>query len=218
MITTTGTDQDIQQKAPFHERHFFWVCLLLVIAILVVYGQITEFDFVSYDDELYITGNQNVQTGLTYKGIQWAFSTYHAGNWHPLTWLSHMLDYEIYGLNPSGHHLTNLLLHLANTLLLFFILGQMTGALWRSAFVAALFALHPLHVESVAWVAERKDVLSTFGGMLSLLAYQRYVKQPRLLNYFGVIFLFKPGPDGETHAGHFTVFVSFAGFLAAQAF
>ncbi|MBC8433687.1 MAG: tetratricopeptide repeat protein [Desulfobacterales bacterium] len=193
MTATTGTGQNIQRRAPSHERHFFLVCLLLVIATFAVYGQITNFDFVGYDDEVYITDNQHVQAGLTFKGIQWAFSTYHAGNWHPLTWLSHMLDCEIYGLNPRGHHLTNLLLHLANTLLLFFIFMRMTGALWRSAFVAALFALHPLHVESVAWMAERKDVLSTFGGMLSLLAYQYYVKQPLFTNYLLVIFFLSLG-------------------------
>ncbi len=169
-------------------RPQYMVCLFLVIATLAVYWQVQNHDFVSFDDGSYVTENRHVQKGLTAEGIRWAFTTTYAANWHPLTWISHMLAYEIYGLNPRGHHLTNLLLHLANTLLLFFVLGQMTGALWRSAFVAALFALHPLHVESVAWVAERKDVLSTFWGMLSLLAYQRYVKQPRIFNYILIIF------------------------------
>ena len=136
-----------------------------------------HFDFVAFDDQLYVTENSKVQDGLTYKGIAWAFTSFYASNWHPITWLSHMLDCEIYGLNPMGHHWTNLQLHIANTLLLFFILQQMTGALWKSAFVAALFALHPLHVESVAWIAERKDVLSTFFGMLTILAYIGYVKK-----------------------------------------
>ena len=169
-------------------RPQYIVCLFLVTATLAVYWQVQNHDFVSFDDGSYVTENQHVQKGLTAEGIKWAFTTTYAANWHPLTWISHMLVYEIYGLNPRGHHLANLLLHLANTLLLFFILGQMTGALWRSAFVAALFALHPLHVESVAWVAERKDVLSTFWGMLSLLAYQRYVKQPRFFNYMLIMF------------------------------
>lgn len=143
-----------------------------------------HFDFVAFDDPIYVTENSKTQDGLTYKGIAWAFTTFHASNWHPITWLSHMLDCEIYGLNPMGHHWTNLQLHTANTLLLFFILQQMTGALWKSAFVAALFALHPLHVESVAWIAERKDVLSTFFGMLTILAYIRYVTKRNLFRYF----------------------------------
>jgi len=169
------------------------ISLVLIVAITIVYWQVINFDFVGYDDEMYITANRHVQTGLTVNEFQWAFTTYYGGNWHPLTWLSHMLDCEIYGLSPMGHHLTNLLLHLANTLLLFFILQKMTGTLWRSAFVAALFALHPLHVESVAWVAERKDVLSAFWGMLSLLAYQHYVKQPRIFNYMLIIFFLSLG-------------------------
>lgn len=164
-------------------RSLVLVSMCLVIAILVVYGQVIHFEFVGYDDEVYVTDNRHVQTGLTLNGILWAFTTYHAGNWHPLTWLSHMLDCEIFGLNPAGHHLTNLLLHLGNTLLLFLVLEQMTGAMGRSAVVAALFALHPLHVESVAWVAERKDVLSAFFGMLALLAYRCYIKRPHLFNY-----------------------------------
>lgn len=152
-----------------------------------------HFDFVAFDDPLYVTENSKTQDGLTYKGIAWAFTTFHASNWHPITWLSHMLDCDIYGLNPMGHHWTNLQLHIANTLLLFFILQQMTGALWKSAFVAALFALHPLHVESVAWIAERKDVLSTFFGMLTILAYIRYVKKRNIFRYFLVLILLSLG-------------------------
>jgi tetratricopeptide (TPR) repeat protein len=174
-------------------RSVLLMSLCLIVAILIPYGQVKQFDFIGYDDELYVTQNHHVQAGLTVKGLKWAFTTSHAGSWHPLTWLSHMLDYEIYGLNPMGHHWTNLQLHMANTLLLFFILQLMTGALWRSAVVAALFALHPLHVESVAWVAERKDVLSTFFGMLFFLAYWRYVKQPRLIYYLLVIILLSLG-------------------------
>ena len=165
------------------------VSLCLIIAILIPYRQAINLDFVGYDDELYVTENFNVQKGFTVKGIKWAFTTFHAGNWHPVTWLSHMLDCELYGLNPTGHHWTNVQFHIANTLLLFFILQQMTGALWRSALVAALFALHPLHVESVAWIAERKDVLSAFFGLLSIAAYCRYVENPRIINYLLIILL-----------------------------
>ena len=169
------------------------ISLLLIAAILITYWQVKDFDFICFDDKPYVTENRHVQTGLTIKGFTWAFTTFHASNWHPLTWLSHMLDCELYGLNPMGHHWTSLQIHIANTLLLFFILQYMTGALWRSAFVAALFALHPLHVESVAWVAERKDVLSTFFGMLALLAYCRYAKQPSLAKYLLIILFFSMG-------------------------
>lgn len=154
------------------------ISMLLILAILVAYGQVRNFDFVGYDDELYVTENLNVQKGLTAKGLNWAFTTFHSANWHPLTWLSHMLDCELYGLNPMGHHCTNLIIHMANTILLFLVLKLMTGAVWRSAFVAAIFAVHPLHVESVAWISERKDVLSTFFGLSMIGAYYRYVKTP----------------------------------------
>lgn len=169
------------------------IYLLLILTIIVTYWQVKNFDFVNFDDPVYVTANPKVQSGLTIDGVTWAFTTFCAGNWHPLTWLSHMLDCELYGLNPMGHHWTSLQIHLTNTLLLFFILQYMTGALWRSAFVAALFALHPLHVESVAWVSERKDVLSTFFGMLTILAYIRYVKKRNLFRYFLVFMLLSLG-------------------------
>ncbi|RZB35315.1 MAG: hypothetical protein SRB1_01083 [Desulfobacteraceae bacterium Eth-SRB1] len=169
------------------------IIFILILCTLLVYWQVKDFNFAGYDDELYITDNTHVQTGLTFESIKWAFTAFHAGNWHPLTWLSHMLDIELYGLNSMGHHWTNLQIHLTNTLLLFFILQYMTGAIWRSAFVAALFALHPLHVESVAWVAERKDVLSAFFGMLTILAYIRYVKKRNLFRYFLVFILLSLG-------------------------
>jgi hypothetical protein len=160
-------------------RRRFYIGLFLIVATLAVYWQVQEHDFTYFfDDNEYVTNNVHVQAGLTRESIVWAFTTTDEANWHPLTWLSHMLDYQLYGLDPSGHHLTNVLLHLANTLLLFLVLRGMTGALWRSGLVAALFALHPLHVESVAWVAERKDVLSTFFWMLTLWGYGRYVQRP----------------------------------------
>jgi hypothetical protein len=150
------------------------ICLALALVTTALYWPITHHNFINFDDDDYITNNSHVKAGLTWAGVIWAFQTGAAANWHPLTWLSHMLDCQLYGLNPGGHHSTNLLFHVANTLLLFLLLRQLTGALWRSAFVAALFAWHPLHVESVAWAAERKDVLSAFFWMLTLMAYVRY--------------------------------------------
>ncbi len=152
-----------------------WICLALGLVTLALYLPALSHDFLGYDDQQYVTENAHVQSGLTGQGLVWAFGR-HAGNWHPLAWLSHMLDCQLYGLKADGHHLTNVLLHVANTLLLFLILNRMTGALWRSALVAALFAWHPLHVESVAWVAERKDVLSALFFLLTLWAYARYTE------------------------------------------
>jgi protein O-mannosyl-transferase len=134
--------------------------------------------FVDYDDQQYVTENPHVTAGISGKGFAWAFG-FHAGNWHPLAWLSHMLDCQLYGLNPAGHHFTNILVHTANTVLLFVLLYQLTGAVWRCACVAALFGWHPLHIESVAWVAERKDVLCVFFGILTLMGYTRYVRESK---------------------------------------
>ena len=156
------------------------ICLALALVTTALYWPIIHHNFVNFDDDDYITNNSHVQAGLTWAGVIWAFQTGAAANWHPLTWLSHMLDCQLYGLNPGGHHSTNLLFHVANTLLLFLWLRQLTGALWRSAFVAALFAWHPLHVESVAWAAERKDVLSAFFWMLALIAYTRYARESKV--------------------------------------
>ena len=151
------------------------VCLFLAAMVWVVFGQTLHHEFVNYDDDLYVYENPTVARGLTLQGIVWAFTHVHCSNWHPLTWISHMLDCQFYGLSPGGHHLTNVLLHTATAILLFLVLRRMTGFLWRSAFVAAVFAIHPLRVESVAWVAERKDVLSGLFFMLTLWAYTRYV-------------------------------------------
>jgi tetratricopeptide (TPR) repeat protein len=185
------TSEMVSTKSDF--RKVFIVSLCLVVAIIVTYVPIIHFDFVGYDDELYVTENSQVQEGFTHESLKWAFTTFHSANWHPLTWLSHMLDCELYGLNSAGHHWTNVEFHIANTLLLFFILFIMTGALWKSAFVAALFALHPLHVESVAWVSERKDVLSTFFGFLMIGAYYCYIKAPDFKNYLLVIIFLSLG-------------------------
>jgi tetratricopeptide (TPR) repeat protein len=160
----------------------------LAVLTLLVYCPSFNYPFVNIDDPDYAFQNPHVQAGLTADGTRWAFTTFDCGNWHPLTWLSLQLDCEVYGgLKPGGFHLTNVLLHAANTLLLFLVLGRMTGLLWRSAVVAALFALHPLHVESVAWVAERKDVLSTLFWMLTLAAYVHYVRRPGVCRYLLVV-------------------------------
>jgi hypothetical protein len=155
------------------------VAALLALVTITLYWPATRCDFVNYDDNRYVTENVHVQNGLTLKNLKWAFSNPVASNWHPLTVLSHMLDGQLFGLKPWGHHLTSVLLHVLNTILVFGLLHRLTGALWRSALVAALFGLHPLHVESVAWVAERKDVLSTFFGLLALAAYVRFVEQSK---------------------------------------
>jgi tetratricopeptide (TPR) repeat protein len=152
---------------------------LLALITLILYWPVRHFAFNNYDDAQYLTENPSVQNGITIPAITWAFTTGYAGNWHPLTWLSHLLDVQLFGFNAGGHHFTNVLFHIANTLLLFLLLHRWTGALWRPAFVAALFAWHPLHVESVAWVAERKDVLSTCFWLLTLFAYGKYVEQSR---------------------------------------
>ena len=158
-----------------------------------MFGQTLHYEFTNYDDSDYVTRNAQVGRGLTWEGIAWAFTHFHAANWHPLTWLSHMLDAQLFGMNPGGHHLTNLILHSATTILLFLLLRQMTGALWRSAFVAALFAVHPLHVESVAWIAERKDVLSGLFFVLTLIAYVRYSRAPHWRRYALTLFFFVLG-------------------------
>ena len=177
---------------PGHLLKLF-IILFLIGATLAVFWPLKNHEFINLDDDEYVTENPHVQAGLTLKGLSWAFTTTQASNWHPLTWLSHMLDCQLYGLKPAGHHLTSLLFHIANTLLLFLVLRRMTGAIWGSSFVAALFALHPLHVESVAWVAERKDVLSTFFWMLTMWTYIRYAERPRLNRYLLVLLSFALG-------------------------
>ncbi len=160
----------------FRKKQIPLIYLLLTAAAIIAFWQVNQCDFINYDDPVYVTENIHIRHGITIQAIRWAFTTGHAANWHPVTWMSHMLDVQLFGLKPRWHHLTNLLFHIANTLLLFFIFHRMTKAPWKSAFVAALFALHPLHVESVAWVAERKDVLSTFFWMLTMGAYIHYVE------------------------------------------
>jgi len=171
----------------------FLVYVLLVALNLVVYGQVYDFAFVNYDDGDYVTENPYTQAPFTLHSLRWAFTTGYFNNWHPATWLSHMLDYQLFGLEPGGHHLVNLGFHILNSLLLFEILRRMTGALGPSALVAVLFAIHPLHVESVAWVSERKDILSTFFGLLALAGYLVYVKRPSVARYLLVAVPFACG-------------------------
>ncbi len=169
------------------------VCFALVAVTWAVFGRTLAHDFVNFDDHVYVYENALVVKGFSIEGILAAFTRTHALNWHPLTTLSHMLDCQLYGLNAGGHHLTNLILHTMSVLLLFLVLTQMTGGLWQSAFAAALFAIHPLHVESVAWIAERKDVLSGVFFMLTLAAYARYARAPSTPRYLVVALLFACG-------------------------
>jgi tetratricopeptide (TPR) repeat protein len=175
------------------KRLNLFICLFLALATAAVFAPALSHPFINYDDRQYILENANVTAGLTLHNVIWAFTSFSEANWHPLTWLSHMLDVELYGLNPSGHHLTSILLHMATTLLLYLFLHRATSSPWRSALVAALFALHPLRIESVAWVAERKDVLSAFFAMATLLAYARYARNPAPAGYLLVVGCFTLG-------------------------
>jgi tetratricopeptide (TPR) repeat protein len=165
-----------EASAPAGRRPLVLACLVLVLGTVALYWPILHHPFIHFDDDEYIIGNPHVNSGLSATNFVWAFTTSDQANWHPLTWLSHQADCSLFGLNAGAHHLMNLLYHVANTLLLFVFLRRATGALWRSAMVAALFAWHPMHVESVAWASERKDVLSTLFWLLSMLAYLRYAR------------------------------------------
>ena len=169
------------------------ICALLAAATFAIYYRATQNPFVNYDDTGYVTENPNVQQGLSLETMRWALKSTYASNWHPLTWMSHALDCQLFGLNPAGHHLSSVLLHVVNAALLFLLLSRVTGARWRSLAVAALFALHPMNVESVAWIAERKNVLSMFFLLLSLGAYGRYARRPGLGRYLLVGGLFALG-------------------------
>ena len=187
------TVNNIHKPGLLGHRRDIVIGLFLVLTIFVVYWQTHNHDFVNYDDGLYVTANHRVQAGLNLENTLWAFSSFSASNWHPLTWLSHMLDIELYGMNAGAHHQTNIIFHIMNTLLLFIVFRRMTGKSIQSAVVAALFALHPLHVESVAWVSERKDVLSTFFWMLTLYSYAWYVEHPAVKRYACVVLFFMLG-------------------------
>jgi len=165
------------------------ICIFLIVATFCIYSQVQDHEFINFDDDLYITNNLNVQAGLTSKSVLWAFTNFDTGSWFPVTWFSHILDYQLYGLHAKGHHLTSLFLHIANALILFIVLSRMTGKLWQSGFVAAMFAFHPLNVESVAWAAERNNVLSTLFWLMTMWAYIHYAEKPTIKRY-GLVFLF----------------------------
>ena len=173
-----------------NKKYKYFIILLLIVFCFIAFGRILGNVFVNFDDEIYITKNQHVQAGINFQTVKWAFESIVSSNWHPLTLLSHALDWQLFGANASGHHLVSLLLHIGGTILLFLFLNKTTSALWPSAFVAALFALHPLRVESVAWAAERKDVLSLFLGLASIYAYAYYVESSKLAKYFIALILF----------------------------
>ena len=172
------------------KKYIYLIVVLLILACLIAFGRILGSGFVGSDTYQYITGNNHIKEGLNAKSIYWAFTTSYFSYWHPLTWLSHMLDWSLFGANASGHHFVSLLLHIGSAVLLFLFLNKTTGSLWPSAFAAALFALHPLRVESVAWAAERKDVLSVFFGMATIYAYTYYAEKPKLSKYFLCLILF----------------------------
>jgi len=184
-------------KAALHKSSSGWlstvICAALILVTIAAYEPLRHNDFINLDDPRYVTENQHIRTGITFEGIKWAFAAVQTSHWHPLTMLSHILDCQLFGLNPKWHHLVNLLFHIANTLLFFRVLKDMTGTLWQSAFVAAAFALHPLHVESVAWVAERKDVLSTLFWLLTMAAYVRYIRYNSIKWYVVTLLLFALG-------------------------
>jgi len=163
-------------------------CLLLTLTTIALYNPVTRAPFLNYDDATHVTDNLHVRSGLTWNTVVWAFRTSEAADWHPITWISHALDCQLFGLNPEGHHTINIFLHAANAVLLFLILAGATGLVWRSLMVAALFALHPMNVESVAWISERKDVLSMFFFLVALAAYGWYVRRPSVGRHFGRYF------------------------------
>jgi tetratricopeptide (TPR) repeat protein len=181
----------IQSDKNVNMKYDILVCLFLVIAIFFSYYQVSGYEFVNYDDLRYVKKFE--KEGLTLKSIAESFTTMDASNWHPLTWLSHMVDVKLFGMNPGAHHMVNVFFHITNALLLFIILRKMTGGLWQSGFVAALFAIHPLHVESVAWIAERKDVLSAFFWMMTMYTYFRYIKYRGFYRYLQIILFFMLG-------------------------
>jgi tetratricopeptide (TPR) repeat protein len=170
-----------------------WVCVILAGSIVVAYWRVANSDFVNFDDQMYVTENRHVTTGLSGENVVWAFTSYDVAYWHPLTWLSHMLDCELFGLRPGMHHLSSLVIHIANSLLLFLVFRQMTGAFWPSALVAALFALHPFNVDSVVWIAERKNVLSTAFWLLTMWAYVRYARYGGAGRYLVALLLYALG-------------------------
>ena len=169
------------------------ICILLLTGTFLIYWQGIHNEFINFDDNEYVTENRQLQSGLTLESISWAFTTSNFVNWHPITWMSHMLDFQLYGLNPAGHHFTSLLIHATNVLLLFIVLNRITRDPWKCAIVSALFAFHPLNVESVAWIAERKNVLSTLFWLLTIWAYVLFVEHRGLYRYLLMVLFFMLG-------------------------
>ena len=197
-MTNKNSEKNISIQYRFK---LIFIFLLIIISTLLTYRGIGTHDFINFDDELYVTKNQHVIQGITIDNIVWAFTPIKTDNkayWHPLSWLYHMLDCQMFGLNAGMHHITSLILHIINALLLFIIFNKMTGALWKSAFVAALFALHPINVESVAWIAEKKNLLSTSFWMLTIIAYIYYAKRPGILKYLLLLLMFTMGLMAKT--------------------
>jgi tetratricopeptide (TPR) repeat protein len=180
-------------KFNMHQKYSLLVVLMLIILTIGVYWSVQNYEFINFDDNIYVTENSHTQSGITLEGLRWAFSTKYFGLWNPLVWLSFMFDYQLFGFNAGGYHWTNVIIHIFNIVLLFFLFRNLTGAVWRSAFVAALFAIHPINVESVAWIAERKNVLSTFFWMLTMLFYVWYVNKPNWKRYLPVFISFDLG-------------------------
>ena len=189
----TGEGHSASDCRPRSGRTAILLGIVILVATLLVYWKVGANQFIDLDDTEYVTANSHVNTGLTGLNILWAFTSAHSSNWHPLTWISLMMDAQLYGPNPGGYHLTNVIIHALSAALLLLLLYRMTGSAWRSAFVAALFALHPLHVESVAWVAERKDVLSAFFWFLTLYLYAGYAVQQTRKLYLLTLFSFVLG-------------------------
>ncbi len=186
-------DVRTSQPSQSFSRQAALLVLLLILVTVAVYQPVRHLPFINYDDDLYVTNNLQVQSGLEWDTVQWAFTTHQASNWHPLTWLSHALDWQLFGADPAGPHLVNLLLHTLNVVVLFWVLWRATGRMYRSAVVAMLFALHPVNVQSVAWVAERKNLLSMLFFLLALGAYRWYASEPRISRYLVVAGLFALG-------------------------
>lgn len=192
-FTSSPEAKNTTQETTGHLFYIVLICVLLTIITLSVYWQVIGYNFIAFDDSTYVVNNDIVKQGISFDGVRRAFSEVYAGNWHPMTWISHMLDVQFFGINPGMHHLTNLIFHILNTILLFLVLDRMTGAMWRSALVAGLFAIHPLHVESVVWISERKDVLSTFFWILTMMGYHYYILKRTLWRYLIVVLFYVLG-------------------------
>lgn len=192
-MQSENSSSDAMSRSAHSDPRLWPAIFGLFILPALVFSPIAGHDFIGLDDATYVSENPYLRNGLTLEAVHWAFTNSYALNWHPLTWISHLVDVELFGLSPSGHHIVGLLFHALNTVILFVALRRLTGAHWRSVFVAALFALHPLHVESVAWISERKDVLSSLLWFITIWLYARYAESPSTIRYLGVLICFVLG-------------------------